>query len=151
MPARSLIAAGLGLLDILLFLRHAIPAWEHAFRYFRDPAPWPPFVLAVEVVRLAAVASLLASGILLLRGRTRWLAVAVTVLQLPLRIAFELYTFDLLLFARPLLPPTLEAQYALLLALLVLDVARAVATAFILRTRSRARPAPPPPRGGGGS
>jgi hypothetical protein len=107
-------------------------------------------VLAVEAVRLAAVASLLASGLLLL-GRRRWPAAAVTALQLPLRIAFGLFTFDFLHALDRFLPPTLQAQYALLLALVLLEVARAVLIPFILRPRSRARPAPPAPRGGEGS
>jgi hypothetical protein len=142
----SLARTVFGLLDLLLFFRHVLPSAEHALRYFRDPAPWPAFVLGIEAVRTLAVVSLLASGAFLLRRR-RGSAIAITLLQLPLRIAFGLFTFDFLLALDRFLPPTLEAQYGLLLALILLEVARAVLTPFILRTRSRAQPDPLAPRG----
>ena len=142
----STVRAVLALLDLFLFVRHAIPDGQHAFRYFRDPAPWPAFVLAIEVARLLAVASLLASAFFLLRKR-RWPAILITLVQLPFRIAFGLFTLDVLLALDRFLPPTLEAQYGLLLVLIVLEVARAALTPFVVRTRSRARSAPPAPRG----
>lgn len=142
----STVRTALALLDLFLFVRHAVPDGLHALRYLRDPGPWPTFVLAIEVARLLAVASLLASALFLLRRR-RWPAIVITLFQLPFRIAFGLFTLDVLLGLDRFLPPTLEAQYGLLLALIVLEVARAALTPLLVRTRPRARPAPPAPRG----